>query len=437
MHKIKDIIENSICDEGGIEPGDFLVSINGEEVLDLLHYQYLITDEYLEVEFLQSGESLVLEIEKEEDEDIGLIFENDLMDKERACKNNCIFCFITQMPKNMRKSLYFRDDDYRLSFVYGNYLTLTNLSQKELDRIGEYQLKPLYVSIHTMNGLLRARMLNNPKGAMIKKQLLKLLTDGIDIHGQIVLCPGWNDGEELRFTLHELIEIADRYPGKILTTAIVPVGLTKYREGLTKLRNFRKEESQKTIALIEEMNEEAKKRLGQHLFFPADEFYLSGGLPIPPYDFYGDFLQIEDGIGMTAQFVHELKGLERPKKLKKEKKILWITGKLAENFIKEEVKRKQFEKENVKIEICGVENTFFGKNITVAGLLTAQDILNAALPKLKDYDALFLPETVLNREGDRFLDDMLFCDFQEKTAGKTRILNFNGSDLKEAIESIS
>jgi len=427
MQKVYDVWPGSIAEEGDVRPGDELLSVNGQKVRDVLHYRELIAEEEVALDFMGAdGEEYVLDVEKDADEDIGILFENELMDRPMACRNRCIFCFIEQMPPGMRQTLYFKDDDYRLGFLNGNYLSLTNLDDNELNRIVTSKLSPLYVSVHTTDGDLRAKMLKNPEGAKIMERLTYLLKNGIDIHCQIVLVKGWNDGVNLMRTLSDLKDLRRKYEGQILTVAIVPVGLTKYREGLEPLEPFNAEECRKVISLVERMQEP------DTLIYPSDEFYVKGGLDTPPVEFYGDFSQIEDGVGITTLVKESFRKFQAPKKLKKSTKALLLTGVLAEPVLKECLA--VFDQtENLSLTLRAVENDFFGHTITVAGLLTGGDLYKACTDSA-DFDRIIIPDVMLHADGTRFLDDMTLDELNEKLGGKLRVVELSADGVLNALE---
>ena len=414
---IKDIIKESIAEELEIEPGDFLISINGEEIKDILDYKFQIFDEYITILIeKQNGEEWELEIEKEENEDIGLVFEEELIDKPRSCANKCIFCFMDQLPPKVRKTLVFKDDDFRLSFMTGNYVTFTNSGYKDLERIVKYRLSPINISVHTTTPEVRKMMLNNKNADKILEYITYLTENGIDVNAQIVLCPGINDGEVLDKTIEDLYKF---YP-RLLCIAIVPVGITKYREGLYPLKSFNKESAEKVIDQVEAWQKKLKEETGSNIVYVADEFYVKAEREIPEYERYENFPQLEDGIGLMAYFNREfeerLKEI-KPKKL--EKTISIATGKSAYKFIKEKAKILEEKFEGLKINVYSIENTFFGPEITVTGLITGNDLIEQLKgKKLGEY--LLIDEKMLKDDEDVFLDDITLKEVEEKLGIKIK-----------------
>ena len=399
---IKDVLSNSIAEEMGIESGDYLLSVNDTEIKDILDYKYQIFDEFIVVTIEKpDGEIWDLEIDKDENEDLGLVFEEQLIDKPRSCANKCIFCFMDQLPPKVRDTLVFKDDDFRLSFMTGNYVTFTNCGYKDLDRKIEYHLTPINVSVHATDGEVRKMMLNNKNADKIL-DYIKYLTDrDIQVNAQIVLCPGINDGKILDKTIEDLSKF---YPN-LLSIAIVPVGLTKFRKSLFKLKPFDKESSGEIIKQVEKWQKKFKKEYGSNLVFCADEFYVKADKEIPEYTRYESFDQLEDGIGLLAYFTMNFnKSLMRFKPRRVEKEVSLICGKSAYKFIKEkaEILEKTFE--GLKIHVYAIENTFFGSEITVTGLIVGSDIIKQLKDKeLGEY--LVIDKKMLKENEDIFLDD--------------------------------
>ena len=429
-HIIKEIEEGSIAEELELESGDELVSINGTVILDVLDYHYLIKDEELTVVVKKTnGEEWELDIEKEYDEDLGIIFEEGLMDEYRSCKNNCIFCFIDQMPPGMRETLYFKDDDARLSFLQGNYITLTNMKDEEIDRIIFYKLSPINISIHTTNEELRCKMLNNRFAGSALKKLKRLKDGGITMNGQIVLCKGFNDGDELEKTLHDL----SAYLPQMQSVSVVPVGLTKYREGLVRLEGFQKEDALQVLEIIHRWQNIFLTHYGTRFIYASDEWYITAGLSIPKEEAYEDFPQIENGVGMVRslfsefnEYYEEIKGDNTSRELS------LATGVLAAPYITQLTDQLKVKFPNLKIRVYTIINHFFGTDITVAGLITGGDIIK----QLKDQrlgDCLLLPEVML-RDGETvLLDDITVSDIESALQTKIRIVQ---SDGKSFIDSI-
>lgn len=411
---IKDVQPDSIAEEMGIESGDYLLSVNDTEIKDILDYKYQIFDEFIVVTIEKSdGEIWDLEIDKDENEDIGLIFEEQLIDKPRSCANKCIFCFMDQLPPKVRDTLVFKDDDFRLSFMTGNYVTFTNCGYKDLDRIIEYHLTPINVSVHATDGEVRKMMLNNKNADKIL-DYIKYLTDrDIQVNAQIVLCPEINDGKILDKTIEDLSKF---YPN-LLSIAIVPVGLTKFRKSLFKLKSFDKDSAGEVIKQVEKWQKKFKKEYGSNLVFCADEFYVKADKEIPEYTRYESFDQLEDGIGLLAYFTMNFnKSLMRFKPRRVEKEVSLICGKSAYKFIKEkaEILEKTFE--GLKIHVYAIENTFFGPEITVTGLIVGSDIIKQLKDKeLGEY--LVIDKKMLKENEDVFLDDTTLEEV-EKGIGK-------------------
>lgn len=412
-HIISDIEAGSIAEEMGIEKGDVLLMINDTQIEDVFDYRYLMYDENLEVLIKKAdGEEWLLEIEKDYDEDLGLIFESGLMDDYRRCYNNCIFCFIDQMPKGMRETLYFKDDDSRLSFLQGNYITLTNMADKDIDKIIKYNLSPINISFQTTNPELRCKMLNNKFAGDALKKVDKLYEAGITMNGQIVLCKGINDKDELKQSLADLL----KYAPVLESVSIVPVGLTKYRDGLYPLEAFTKEDAIEVIDTIEHYRDIAYSNHELHLFHASDEFYILAERDIPKSEEYDGYLQIENGVGMIRNMIEDYtdmynnlsdnldKGIISDNYLKGN--ILVITGELAYPFVKECVTK--FEKlfYSLKVDVKSIKNDFFGDKITVSGLVTGGDIIRQLKGKLDGVQKLFIPECMLKADEPIFLDDV-------------------------------
>ncbi len=408
--------EDSIAEELEVEAGDILLSVNGKEVKDVFDYRYLIQEEFIELEIEKSalgGEKWVLEIEKDQYEDLGIIFESGLMDNQKSCTNKCIFCFIDQLPKGMRETLYFKDDDSRLSFLQGNYVTLTNMKEEDLERIIFYHLSPINVSVHTTNLELRKEMLKNKNAVKVMEYIEKIASAGIHINAQIVLVRGVNDGEELDKTIEDL--------GKLIpntqSLSVVPVGITKFREGLHEMKPLDKEYANKCIDQVEKWQEVFRKEHGTAFVFISDEFYVVAERPIPTYESYETFPQIENGVGMMAALKHDvLEALEEVeyKNTKNPKKIGIITGEISYNFICDLVKTVE-NRYKVDVDVIKVENKFFGNTITVSGLLTGADIIGTIKGNKKIYDKVLIPKNCL-RDGDvMFLDDLKIDDAESQT----------------------
>lgn len=420
----------SIADEIGIEPGDVLVSINGKEVLDVFDYRYLINDEYLEIILKDgNGEPYEAEIEKDYDEDLGIVFESGLMDNARSCSNKCIFCFIDQLPKGMRKTLYFKDDDTRLSFLQGNYVTLTNMKDKDIERIIYYHLSPINISVHTTDPELRKMMLHNNKAGNIMERMRKLADSGIELHLQVVLCKGINDGKQLDKTIEDITTL---FP-HARSMSVVPVGLTKYREGLFKQEPFTKEDACAVIDQIEGWQRKNLERFGTRIVYAADEFYLKAEREIPEPECYEDFQQFENGVGMISYFRGEfydiLPGLEYGGG---KKAVSLATGYAAYDLMKlvsDELMKKFPE---IDIRLYRIKNNFFGEMITVSGLLTGKDIIEQLKGReLGEY--LILPDSLLRNGETVLLDDVYVEDIERELKTNIKISLNSAKSLVDKI----
>lgn len=427
-NKISLIEKDSIAEELGLEIGDRLTEINGKPVDDIIDYLYLLADEYVEVTVeKKNGEVWILEIDKEYYEELGIEFENPIMDKANSCSNNCVFCFIDQMPKGMRETLYFKDDDSRLSFLQGNFVTLTNLKQKDLERIVEYRISPLNVSIHTTNPELRVKMLKNRFSGDVLDKLKYLVENDIEVNGQIVVCPGYNDKEELVKTVEDLYKLTP----SLHSVAIVPVGITKYRDNLAKLEIFNESTASETIDLVHALQNKYLKESETRFAFLSDEFYMIANRTLPLYEEYEGFIQLENGVGLMRKFEFELQNaIDETKKLNA-KSISILTGTSAYEFMSDMVGRIKA-KFDVDIEVIQIMNDFFGHTITVAGLITAGDIINQVKEvTLKEY--VLIPDVML-RTGERvFLDDITVEMLEEKIQRKIIVTPVEGHKFIEAI----
>lgn len=435
-HKIITVQQGSIAQELEIEPGDSLLSINGKEIKDVFDYQYYCNEEYLTVLIRKvCGEEWELEIEKEYEEDLGLGFGEGLMDNYRSCKNQCIFCFIDQMPPGMRDTLYFKDDDARLSFLQGNYITLTNLSKQDLDRIISYHMSPVNISVHTTNPNLRCRMLHNRFAGMEALDKIKRLYQGqIEMNSQIVLCLGINDGKELDRSIWDL----SRFFPYMKSLSVVPVGLTKYRKGLTKLKKFEKEDARNVLKQIENWQEKFLKELGTRFVHASDEWFLIAQVPIPTKEYYEGYGQIENGVGMIRSFEDEvdlaLKKYKELGYLPKEKKSLisLATGVLAAPILEKQMKKIACYIHGLSFHVYMIENEFFGKDITVAGLLTGQDIIKQLTGKQLG-KTLLLPDVLLRSGEQVLLDDLTIQDLEKALQIPIRIVQSDGESLLKQV----
>ncbi len=404
MVKIVSVCPRSRADRVGIVAGDLLLSINGREINDVLDYRFYLAEKQITVEVQRGGEKLCFEIKKSEYDDIGLEFETPLMDKKMSCENKCVFCFIDQLPKGLRESLYFKDDDSRLSFLHGNYVTLTNMRDRDIDRIIEMRISPVNVSVHTTNPELRVKMMKNKRAGEVLSYLRRLADAGIKLCCQIVLCKGLNDGKELDRTMRELEAL---YPS-LISTSVVPAGLTKYRDGLYELDSFTPEECEAVLSQVNAFGDECKKKHGTRLFYPADELYIKGGLALPDEEFYEEYSQIENGVGMLAslegEFKCELDYLdEYLPDYKGHREVSVATGYAAAPHIQKLAALLETKVGGLKINVYPIKNNFFGEEITVAGLLTGTD-MQEQLKGKELGEALLIPSVTLRAEGDLFLD---------------------------------
>ncbi|SDD38677.1 DUF512 domain-containing protein [Sporomusa acidovorans] len=398
---ISNIKPNSIGEEIGLVPGDCLLEVNGEAVEDIIDLSFALAEEEIELLIERtSGEQELIVFEKEYDEELGVEFESAVFDKVRQCANKCIFCFVDQMPAGMRDSLYIKDDDYRLSFLYGNFVTLTNLGPRDRERISRLHLSPLYVSVHTTNGKLREQMLGGKQAGKIMEQLNDLVKRGIELHTQVVLCPGFNDGKELEKTIHDLYTM---YPS-ILSLAIVPVGLTRYREHCHPLTKFSSSAAAEVISQVEKWQKNCRKEINESFVYLADEFYLSAGKEIPSYESYDGFPQLENGIGLVRNFLadweQEQVGTEG---YGEACHIDVICGVSAEKILSPLFS--EFIIPNLTVRVIAVENEFFGNDVTVTGLLTGGDIIETLKTYSGPRTGIIIPGIALRKGEHVFLDN--------------------------------
>lgn len=429
-HVVKAVLPDSIAEEMGIEPGDKLLSINDTVIEDVFDYHYYVNDENIIVLIQKpDGEEWELEIEKEYEEDLGIVFEQGLMDEYRSCRNNCIFCFIDQMPKGMRDTLYFKDDDSRLSFLQGNYITLTNMSDHDIDRIVKYHLEPINISFHTTNPELRCKMLHNRFAGEALKKVDRFYEGGIQMNGQIVLCKGVNDGEELERSIRDLA----KYLPLLQSVSVVPVGLTKFRDGLYPLEPFTREDAKKVITTIEKWQKVFYEEYGLHFIHAGDEWYINAGMELPEEERYDGYLQLENGVGMIrllqnefAEYFEDLEGDDR------QVEVSMATGFAAYDYLKKMMERLQTKYPNVKVHLYRIRNDFFGEKITVAGLITGQDLMK----QLKDRPLgkrLLLPCNMLRDGEEVFLDDTTLTELKETLQVEIDVVKSSGQDLIEAV----
>ncbi len=409
--KVERVLNDSYGEKAGILKDDILVSINGNEIFDVLDYRFYIQSRKLSLFLLRNGQEVSFNIRKSDEfADIGLEFETYLMDKQHSCKNKCIFCFVDQMPKGMRDTLYFKDDDSRMSFLFGNYITLTGLCEREVQRIMDMHISPVNISVHTMNPELRVKMMKNPNAGKVLGILDRLSEKGIEMNTQLVLCPGINDGDELRFSLEELSKL---YPS-VKSIAAVPVGLTKYRDGLYPLRTYTKEEAAQVIDIIDEFNAHfAWFNGGKNLAYASDEFYLIAERPLPDSEYYGEFSQLDNGVGMCTLLKEEFKcALEETPEREVNRKLTLATGYAAYDLLKELCDLAQSKFKGLNIDVVKIKNEFFGDTVTVAGLVTGTDFKEQLTNKNLG-EAVLIPRVSLRNEGDKFLDDITIEELSE------------------------
>lgn len=429
-HVIQKIQPGSIAEEMELAPGDRLIAINNKEIEDVFDYQYLVNDDTILLLVQKAdGEEWELEIEKDYDEDLGIEFANGLMDEYKSCRNKCMFCFIDQMPEGMRETLYFKDDDSRLSFLQGNYITLTNMSDRDIDRIIEYRLSPINISFHTTNPELRCKMLNNRFAGEALKKVDRLNEAGVVMNGQIVLCKGVNDGAELDRSIRDMA----KYIPNLQSVSIVPVGLTKFRDGLYPLEPFTKEDAVEVLELIHRWQKKLKEEHGMNFIHAGDEWYILAGMEVPEAETYDGYRQLENGVGMVRllkdEVEEELAGLAGDAR---ERHVSLATGVLAYDIIREILEKIQKLFPNVRVELYRIENNFFGSRITVSGLLTGGDLIEQLQGKELG-TKLLLPCNVLRSGEDVFLDDVTLEELEKALQVSTDIVKSSGHNLVRAI----
>ncbi len=432
-HLIKNVLPGSIGQELEIAPGAWLLAINGQKITDIFDYQYYCMDTYIEVLVRKpSGEEWLLEIDKEYEEELGLEFENGLMDEYRSCHNHCIFCFIDQMPRGMRDTLYFKDDDARLSFLQGNYVTLTNMSEEDIERIIRYRLSPINISFQTTDPELRCRMLNNRFAGEALEKARRLYEAGITMNGQIVLCKGINDGAQLEKSIRDL----SRYIPVLESVSVVPVGLSAHREGLYPLQPFTREDALSVLEMIHGWQDRMYETHGIHFIHASDEWYILAGLPLPEQERYDGYPQLENGVGMLRLQEEEFKEalgeakalIKRQTKEPKPRRISVATGMLAYTHIQDMARRLTALSPWLTIRVWPIRNDFFGEQITVSGLLTGGDI-RAQLAGKELGEALYLPQNVLRSGEEVFLDDMTLQQLGNALQTRVNIVKSSGRDF--------
>lgn len=429
-HIIKDVLPGSIAEELEISAGDKLLAINDQEIEDVFDYHFLANEEYLTVLIEKpDGEQWELEIEKEYEEDLGIEFEQGLMDEYRSCRNKCIFCFIDQMPKDMRETLYFKDDDSRLSFLQGNYVTLTNMSDHDIDRIVRYHLEPINVSFQTTNPELRCKMLHNRFAGEALKKVDRLYEGGITMNGQIVLCKGINDGEELERSIRDLM----KYAPQLQSVSVVPVGLSKYRDGLYPLLPFTKEDAKEVLHIIHKWQKKAYEEFGIHFIHGGDEWYILAEEELPEEERYDGYLQLENGVGMLRLLMNEFEeGYESLNGDERDCEVSIATGFLAYPYIQRMADRIMEKYPKSKIHVYGIRNDFFGELITVSGLITGQDLIGQLKGKALG-EKLLLPCNMLRIEEQDFLDDVTLQDVKDALQVPVDIVKSSGQDFIDAV----
>ncbi|MBR2930737.1 MAG: DUF512 domain-containing protein [Clostridia bacterium] len=433
MVKITELEEGSLAHKAGVRVGDVLVSINGNAIKDVLDYRFYLAERGVELLLDRGGEKYSVKIKKGEYDDIGLDFETPLMDKKQSCRNACIFCFIDQNPEGLRDSLYFKDDDSRLSFLHGNYITLTNMDENDIARIIKMRISPVNISIHTTNPELRVKMMKNKRSGEVLKYLDDFKNAGLHMCGQIVLCRGVNDKDELRRTLSDLTEY---YP-YLTSVSVVPAGLTKHRDGLYPLSDFTKEEALEVIDTVNEFGAKSVERHGCRLFYAADEFYLKAGLDIPDADYYEEYPQIENGVGMlrstSDEFEMALEDLDLiDPGLDSVRRVTVVTGAAAYPMLKDFAERIMARCDKLDVRVKKIVNSFFGESITVSGLLTGQDIISQ-LEGEELGDELLIPKAALKHEEELFLDGVTVSEMSERLGVPVRAQDADGYAFVESL----
>lgn len=413
MVKITEIEKDSRLYGCGVREGDVLISVNGNEIRDVLDYRFYITERELTLLFARDGEEYTVSLRKGMYDDIGLGFETPLMDKKHTCTNQCIFCFVDQMPKGLRDTLYFKDDDSRLSFLHGNYITMTNMKREDIERIIKMRISPINVSVHTTNPELRVKMMKNRFAGEVLSYLPMLAEAGIELCTQLVLCPGINDGEELMRSMHDLVKLCP----SLISCAAVPVGITKFRDGLCPLRTYTPEEAREVIRTVNMFGDYCKKEYGSRIFTAADEFYLCAGLPIPDEDYYEGYPQLENGVGLIRSLTEDLRYYLDDEFVAPDEcceRVLAVTGYAAYDTVCEVTEMLRAKVPGLTVDVLKVRNEFFGDTVTVAGLLTGVDMREAILEatKKKKYTRVVIPHATLKADEDVFLCGMTLCELE-------------------------
>ena len=426
---INGVESGSIAEKAGIKSGETLVFVNGHEIFDVLDYRFYIAESEIDIVIANESGQRTLTVKKDEYDDLGVEFDSYLIDKKQSCKNKCIFCFIDQMPSGMRETLYFKDDDSRLSFLMGNYITLTNLTEHDVERIIDMKISPIHVSVHTTNPELRVRMMANKHAGSSLSMLYRLAEHGIKLDCQLVLCSGINDGEELERSISDLLKF---YPN-VESIAVVPVGLTKHREGLFPLKPYDKDTAGQVIDIVESAAEKCFESFNDRVVYAADEFYLKAGRELPDESCYGDFLQLENGVGLTtlmkSEFIDALEYAEIPWN---PSGVTVLTGVAAAPFLRALIDKAAGKCHNLRCEVIGISNSFFGETVDVAGLVTGGDVIKA-LKERSITGRVLIPDVMLRSEGDLFLDSVSVSDVEHETGVKIQAVECNGEAFLNAI----
>lgn len=434
---IKEVLKGSIAEEMEIEVGDYLLSVNGQEIHDIIDYRFLTADEELLLEIeKQNGEVWEIEIEKDYGEELGIEFGGGIMDKAKSCSNKCMFCFIDQLPKGMRETLYFKDDDSRLSFLQGNFVTLTNMKEEDIQRIIKYHISPINISVHTTNPELRVKMLSNRFAGNVFERMKQLSETGIQMNAQIVCVPDVNDKDELKRTIEDLYQL---YP-YVNNVAVVPIGITKYREGLAKVKTFNKETSKETIEMVNVLQQRFYKEVQEPFVRLSDEFYIVAGMEVPDEEFYNGYEQIEDGVGVTRCFINAIERDLEFLDLNSKGSYSIVTGTLAYDEVKKAADKICAKNPKIHIDVFKIINNFFGDTITVTGLLTGTDIIDQIKGKIKSKyllmsDNMFRRGYELAPESAIMLDDMTIEDIERELNVKVITCDFSGEDLISLINT--
>lgn len=430
LTKIRTVDEDSPALRAGLRPGETVTHVNGHPIVDVLDYKYYTYDPCLELTLTEEdGNTRLVRVEKEEGEDLGLNFETYLMDRARSCANNCIFCFVDQMPPGMRKTLYFKDDDARLSFLMGNYITLTNLSERELQRIIDLRISPINVSVHATDPELRVKMLKNRRAGECMDHMRRFAAAGITMNCQVVACPGINDGEALARTMEDL---AGLYPG-VNSVSVVPVGLTRFRERLYPLEPYTPERAAATLDQVEAFAEVCRKKLGTRLIWCSDEFYLKAGRELPPESYYENFTQLENGVGMLRLLESEfMAALEAVEGDEEPEPFTIATGAAAAPYLKQLVEEAKKKCPALRGQVVPIPNRFFGESITVAGLITGRDLIGG-LREGSLGTRLLIPQNMLRHEENVFLDDVTVDEVEDALKVRVVPVEQDGGALVDAI----